>query len=109
MHSLLQKGKENNFYPGLKMDNHGVEKVLERKVFQFESVLKEVVDELAPQKLVTYLFELSGVFNSFYNENKILDLENKYLTEHYLFVVQKTLNTLTKGLNILGIKAPEKM
>jgi arginyl-tRNA synthetase len=111
LHSLLQKGKENGLLPGCKLSHVGTELNLERKIFQFEKVLSTTIEELAPQKLVTYLFELAGEFNHFYNSTKIIsdDKENKFETEHYLYVVQKTLNVLVKGLHILGVKAPEKM
>jgi arginyl-tRNA synthetase len=111
MHSLLQKGKENGLYPGCQLAHSGTERNLERKVLQFENILATVIDELAPQKLVTYLFELGGEFNHFYNNTKVIseNPEDKFESEHYLYVVQKTLNVLTKGLYILGINAPEKM
>ncbi len=108
MHSLLQKGKGNDLFPGCKLSHDGPEINLERKIFQFEKVLEIVVEELAPQKLVTYLFELAGEFNNFYNSTKIIT-DEKFESEHYLYVVQKTLNVLIKGLHILGITAPEKM
>ncbi len=113
IHSLLQKGKENNLFPGCQLAHDGPERNLERKIFQFENILETVISEISPQKLVTYLFELAGEFNYFYNNTKIIqesnDKENKFESEHYLYVVQKTLNVLTKGLYILGINAPEKM
>lgn len=108
LHSLLQKGKENNLFPGCQLAHVGTEEKLERKILQFENVLQTVVKEIAPQKLVTYLFELCGEFNHFYNETKIIT-DNKFESEHYLYVVEKTLNVLTKGLCLLGITAPERM
>lgn len=111
LHSLLQKGKENKLYPGCQLAHDGPEIKLERKLVQFETILQTVVNEIAPQKLVTYLFELTGEFNHFYNSTKIIveGKENRFESEHYLFVVQKTLNVLTKGLYLLGINAPERM
>lgn len=108
LYSLLQKGKENNLFPGCQLAHDGPERNLERKIFQFETVLETVIGELAPQKLVTYLFELAGEFNHFYNNTKIIT-EDKFESEHYLYVVQKTLNVLIKGLYILGVNAPKKM
>jgi arginyl-tRNA synthetase len=111
LHSLLQKGKENNLFPGCQLAHDGAERKLERKIFQFDRVLENVVEEIAPQKLVTYMFELTGEFNNFYAHTKIIseNKQDKFESEHYLYVVQKTLNVLTKGLYILGINAPERM
>jgi arginyl-tRNA synthetase len=76
---------------------------VERKVLQFQNVLKTSAEEIAPQKLVKYLFELAGEFNSFYATNKISD------DSHNLYITKLVKDTLNKGLYILGINAPEKM
>lgn len=82
---------------------------IERKVLQFENVIKISAEEIAPQKLVKYLFELAGEFNSFYADTKILDEKDSDKTEYNLYLTKITKDTLKKGLYILGIQAPEKM
>jgi arginyl-tRNA synthetase len=103
--SLLEKATTT---PSPSFKSRGITSV-ERKVLQFENILLTTAEEIAPQKLVKYLFELSGEFNSFYATNKILDNENIEVTQHNLYLTELVRKTLQKGLYILGITAPEKM
>lgn len=81
---------------------------LEWKLHSFELVLKESTEELAPQKLVTYLFSLAQEFNSFYGSTQIIS-DDKEKTQHNLAVVNCVKNVLKTGLYVLGITAPNKM
>ncbi len=105
LHSLLEKAKD--------ISTSGIYKngdsVIERKIFQFDLVLKIVIEEIAPQKLSVYLFELSSLFNNFYANNKIIDERDMLATERNLKITENTLGILKKALHILGIVAPENM
>jgi len=108
-YSLLEKGKS---IPHLTspLNKGGTEiSKIERKVLQFSNILKTSAEEIAPQKLVKYLFELSGEFNSFYAQHKIIDANNSEMTQHNLYLTKLVKDTLNKGLSILGINAPIKM
>jgi arginyl-tRNA synthetase len=56
--------------------------------------------------MCTYLFELAQKFNSFYNSNKIIGGDNEELR---LALTAGTAETIKRGLDFLGIKAPERM
>ena len=105
--SLLAKGDELKLNSSPENIKGEVSKI-ERKVLQFEYILKTSAEEIAPQKLVKYLFEVAGEFNSFYATEKIIsdDVEK---TEYNLYLTKLVVETLEKGLHILGIKAPEEM
>jgi arginyl-tRNA synthetase len=81
---------------------------LEKKLAHFAEVVERAGQELAPHFIVTYLLELSSIFNTFYANNKIVDKNDLYspykvaLTEAFSIVMKN-------GLNLLGIKVPEKM
>ncbi|MFA7193579.1 MAG: arginine--tRNA ligase [Candidatus Paceibacterota bacterium] len=81
-----------------------IEKILNR----FPEVVAEAYDELAPQKLITYLTELSSEFNSFYSSEQIIDKQN-IGTSYKVGITQATLTVLQNGLEILGIGLPERM
>jgi len=104
--SLLEKGKESNFTPKINIDI--AVSGLEIKLSQFIDVVKVSIEEIAPQKLVTYLFELAQEFNSYYANNQII-VEGDAVTNHRLYIVEETKNILKKGLYILGINAVERM
>jgi arginyl-tRNA synthetase len=67
--SLLEK-VNFTFAPNLKL-NLGSNN-LSRKLFQFEKIVVDSAEEIAPQKLIKYLFEVAGEFNNFYAHNKII-------------------------------------
>ena len=64
--------------------------------------------EYAPHHIVTYLIELSGEFNSFYATHKIID-ENDPTSPYRIALTKAFANVMTSGLNLLGIKVPDKM
>lgn len=105
--SVLEKAKEAGVVPSL---TNAPEEVfaVERLVYQFEEVIKEALQERAPHKVVGYLTELAGVFNSFYAHEKIAD-SNDVFAPYKSAVADAVAITLKNGLLVLGIKAPEKM
>lgn len=82
---------------------------LERVIAQFETVVKHAINEYAPQHVVTYLLELARSFNSFYGAHKIVDVEQKEVSAHYLALARNTAQVLKNGLNLLAITAPDRM
>lgn len=104
--SLLIKGEESNYSPKL---NQTINiSTLEIKLAQFSDILKISIEEMAPQKLVTYLFELAQEFNSYYAANQII-VDGDSATEHRLYIVKQTKDILKVGLHTLGINAVERM
>ncbi|MFC2702257.1 MAG: arginine--tRNA ligase [Candidatus Nanosyncoccus sp.] len=83
-----------------------VEKNLIKKIMQYRNVLGEVVGELSPSKLCTYLYEIAQDFSRFYENVQVVGSE--YEVERGAIVLAY-LKVLTHGLSILGIEIPEKM
>ena len=86
--------------------NKKVEKNLIKKIMQYKNVLGEVVGELSPSKLCTYLYEIAQDFSRFYENVQVVGSE--YEVERGAIVLAY-LKVLTHGLSILGIEIPEKM
>ncbi len=82
---------------------------LERFLYRFPEVVERAAAEYAPHLLVTYLTELAAYFNSFYGSNKIIDPENPELSGSRLALTEAVSIVLKNGLNLLGIKVPQKM
>ncbi len=80
--------------------------VLERIILHFPEVAARAARELAPNLLVNYLTELAGEWNSFYAQERIIGGDHEV---HKLLVARAFVNTMTNGLTLLGIPAPEKM
>lgn len=84
------------------------ERALAVKLLQFEEVLLAVSEDGLPHLLCQYLFELAGIFSSFYEACPILTTQEPTKTSR-LLLAKLTANTLQKGLDLLGIKTVEKM
>ena len=81
---------------------------LVRELLKFDGVIAEVEEELLPNRLCSYLFELSQVFNRFYDQVSVLKAEPDALPSR-LALCRLTADTLKTGLGLLGISTLERM
>lgn len=81
---------------------------LEKILNRFPEIVAESYDELAPQKIITYLTEICSEFNSFYAREHILG-EDSVATSYKVGITESVLVILRGGLDILGIELPERM
>ncbi|MFM8936610.1 MAG: arginine--tRNA ligase, partial [Vulcanococcus sp.] len=81
---------------------------LVRELLKFDAVIAEVEEELLPNRLCTYLFELSQVFNRFYDQVPVLKAEQPARSSR-LALCRLTADTLRLGLGLLGIPTLERM
>jgi len=79
-----------------------------RELLRFDAVIAEVEEELLPNRLCTYLFELSQVFNRFYDQVPVLKAEPAARPSR-LALCRLTADTLKLGLGLLGIPTLERM
>jgi arginyl-tRNA synthetase len=105
--SILKKAEGLVEISSIKPENWETTK-LEKMLDKCWDVLERSGRELAPHYLVTYLTELAGEFNSFYASNKIID-ESDPLSAYRLAITRTFVVWMNGGLNLLGIKVPEKM
>ena len=82
------------------------ERNLIKKTLEYKSVLCGAVAEMAPHKVANYLYELAQEFSRFYEHCPVAGSERE--TERAQ-IVKVYLDTMTHGLNILGIEIPEEM
>ena len=85
------------------------ERALVIKLLQFEEAVQTVGKEGTPHVLCAYLYELAGVFSSFYEHCPILNAEDEAMKLSRLKLALLTEKTLKQGLDLLGIKTVEKM
>ena len=85
------------------------ERTLAMKLLQFEEAVQTVGKEGTPHVLCAYLYELAGIFSSFYEHCPILNAENESIKLSRLKLALLTEKTLKQGLTLLGIKTVEKM
>jgi arginyl-tRNA synthetase len=81
---------------------------LVRELLKLDAVIAEVEEELLPNRLCSYLFELSQVFNRFYDQIPVLKAEEPSRASR-LALCRLTADTLKLGLGLLGIATLERM
>ncbi|MGL5206877.1 MAG: arginine--tRNA ligase [Acidaminococcaceae bacterium] len=85
-----------------------VEINLIKKLGEYPELIAAGAKERAPHRVAHYVYELAGLFHSFYNQCRILGVEPEVQQSRLLLVVAVR-HVLKHALNILGISAPERM
>jgi arginyl-tRNA synthetase len=81
---------------------------LAKHILQLDEVVHEVAQDLLPNRLCQYLFELSQKFNQFYDRCSVLQAAEPQRTSR-LLLCDLTARTLKLGLSLLGIQVLERM
>lgn len=76
---------------------------------RFPEIVERAISLRAPNHLAEYAYELSQVFNRFYEECHVLSETDEELRASWLGVVELTRSVLTTSLDLLGIDVPERM
>jgi arginyl-tRNA synthetase len=84
------------------------ELALAKHLLQLDEILEQVSQDLLPNRLCQYLFELSQKFNQFYDRCPILQAEEPCRTSR-LILADLTARSLKLGLSLLGIPVLERM
>ena len=84
------------------------ELALAKHLLSLSEILDEVAQELLPNRLCQYLFELSQKFNQFYDQCPVLQVEEPLRTSR-LVLCDLSARTLKLGLSLLGITVLERM
>ena len=110
IHSIFRKAgiNESSTFDGAGLFETAEEMALARKLLAFPSTIDLVLSDLRPHLLCNYLFELAGVFSSFYNANKVI-VEESPVRERRLLLCARTLVILEAGLHLLGLQTLERM
>ena len=80
-----------------------------RKLNQFPEIIGIASENYSPNLICNYLFELSQVFNSFYEAVPILKETDSVKQQFRAGLILGTAQVLKNGLGLLGIEAPEQM
>ena len=81
---------------------------LAKRLCQFAEIVPQVLNDFRPNILANYLFEVANSFHTFYEACPVLKSEEPARSSR-LALCDLTARVLHRGLDLLGIKAPEKM
>lgn len=85
-----------------------LEKKMMLTISDFYGIIEQAYNENAPYKICGYIYELSNLFNTFYNTTKIL-IEDKESAESHIILINLIQKILEKSIDLLGFSAPDKM
>ena len=75
----------------------------------FPNKIAEAGEAHSPAIVANYAYELAKEFNQYYHDTPILREENKAVLAFRLRLIELIARVLTKAMDILGIKLPERM
>ncbi len=88
--------------------NESAEITLAKRLCQFAEIVPQVLNDFRPNILANYLFELANSFHAFYEACPVLKSEEPARSSR-LTLCDLAARVLRRGLDLLGIKVPEKM
>tara|TARA_B100001121_G_scaffold258684_2_gene237474 strand:+ start:11586 stop:13334 length:1749 start_codon:yes stop_codon:yes gene_type:complete len=105
--SVLSKRKDFSptFEPFDEIDF--LEKELIKNIMEFPTCINQCKENLNPSLLANYIYQLAKTYNKFYQKVPILDSSKN---ENFRLTLSKKVSlVIKKGMNILGIKVPNRM
>jgi len=97
---------KKNFDSSLLIQDAEIE--LLKQLNQFPEIMAAALESLEPRTIANYLQSLATSFHKFYSECHVITDDHE-LSLARLALVSAAKNILSKGLEILGISAPERM
>jgi len=95
---------------GGRIELHAPQEIeLAGKLAQFGEVLGSVADKGTPHLLCAYLYDVAGLFSSFYEHCPVLSAEDETTRQSRLRLAALTGRTLKQGLQLLGLETLERM
>ncbi|MBR1421131.1 MAG: arginine--tRNA ligase [Selenomonadaceae bacterium] len=110
--SLIRQAAESN----LKIDGEikfnllkdETEIDLIHKIESFDEEIDRAAEDFAPQRISKYVYDLASNFHSFYNKCRVIGVDED-LAKSRLALAKITQAAIKRGLEIIGVSAPESM
>ena len=82
---------------------------LRLKAASFIDAVEIAAEDLAPNKICQYIYELANALNAFYHANHILTEADEKKKKSWIALLILTLRILEKGVELLAFDAPDRM
>jgi len=92
-----------------KYEMNDLEKELVMNLSNFKEVVSKAAETLSPALVANYIYDLVKSYNSFYQNNPILNQDNENTKQFRLELSSLTGKTIKKGLSLLGIGTVDRM
>lgn len=107
--SLLRRAKADGNAPGAIAIESDAEKALALQMDGFNTALEQAFAKRMPHFLCEHVYNLAQAFSGFYGAHPIAAEKDEAKRASRLGLCEAVLNQLETGLDILGIKTPERM
>ena len=85
------------------------ERTLIKKLLAFGDEVEEAAARRAPHRIAAYVLELAQTFTAFYRDCQVLGAEGEGVESFRLALGVAAKRTIARGLDLLGVEAPETM
>ena len=85
------------------------EKELIMQLSNFKDVVEKAAETLSPAQVANYVYDLVKTYNSFYQNNPVMTLEDENAKQFKLQISDLTSKTIKKSLHLLGINVVNRM
>ena len=85
------------------------EKEIIKKISMFPEVINESANSFTPAIIANYVYELSKLYNNYYQSISILNAKNLDLINFRLCLSLKVGETIKNSMNLLGVDVPNRM
>ncbi len=106
--SILRKEKAQGANPQT-TDLLKLEKELLIDLENYPTVIEQAGHDHDPSHLANYIYNIAKTFNSFYTEHSVMNAEIEEKKQLRLLICELTANVIASGMQLLGIKVPERM
>src|SRR5581483_823665 len=99
-----------SFHPELLTDDR--EALLLGALGEFPRIVTSAAELREPHRIARYLEDLAGTYHRFYDACRVLPMGDEPATDltcARLWLVEATRVVLANGLDLLGVRAPERM
>ncbi|MFF2024497.1 arginine--tRNA ligase [Streptomyces sp. NPDC058171] len=107
--SILRKAGEARALAHPELALEDAERALGLHLDQFGDTVTEAAAEYAPHKVTAYLYQVASLFTTFYDKCSVLKADTDEQRENRLFLCEVTAATLRRGMDLLGIRTPERL
>ncbi|MBU9714892.1 arginine--tRNA ligase [Evansella tamaricis] len=115
--SMLRQASDNGYtidkasLDGLNLDRLNSEKELDlmKKLGEYPEAVTDAAKKRAPHRMANYVYDLAQTLHSFYNAEKVINVDDVELTIARLALMESVRTTIADALSLVGVHAPEKM
>ncbi len=86
-----------------------LEKAVLVNLEQYPAAIEQACIEHNPSVIANYVFQLAQTFNSFYTEHSVTNAETAEKKQLRLQIAEMTSTVIKSGMQLLGVKVPERM